>query len=760
MKKRQFLIWLVITALVLAIPGGLLASSNGISGFSGEGGATCNTCHMGGVAPTVTLTGPTLVAPNSNNTYTLTISGGQQVAGGLGVSTTAGTLAASDPGTKILNAEVVQSAPRNADGNGDVIFTFDLTAPPSGTLTLYAAGNSVNGANAAQGDLAAATSLLVTVEEEGNQPPVSDPNGPYSASPSEMIQFDGSGSTDPDGTIVSYDWDFGDSNSGSGMSPTHSYAMAGSYTVSLTVTDNEGATDTAATTATISDIVNQPPSADPDGPYSASVNEMIQFDGSGSTDPDGTIVSYDWDFGDGNAGTGMSPTHSYAMAGTYVVSLTVTDDKGATDTDSTTATIGDEPPTGELTPMEKLGKALFFDKNLSTPKGQACAVCHAPESGWTGPDPEINAHGAVYEGAKKNRFGNRKPPSSAYATPSPIFHKTNGEFMGGNFWDGRATGDKLGNPAADQAQGPFLNPLEQANHSEKVVCKRVKQSKFAKKLFGQSYEELFTEAFGPGSFDCKKKNVAATYDRIALAIAAYEGSSESNQYSSKYDAWLKGMAELTDQEMMGFGLFTGKALCSACHLVTPGPNGEPPLFTDFKYHNLGAPKNPENPFYTQHKKFNPDGADWIDPGLGGFLSTQPDYKEFAEVNYGKHKTPTLRNVDKRPYPSFVKAFGHNGVFKSIEEIVHFYNTRDVPGMWPPPEVAANLSPLLGNLGLSAEEEAALVAFMKTLSDADMDPPDVNDKWFDSDSDSDIDSDDYDSDSDGDDSDRRYRKSRR
>ena len=130
--------------------------------------------------------------------------------------------------------------------------------------------------------------------------------------------------------------------------------------------------------------------------------------------------------------------------------------------------------------------------------------------------------------------------------------------------------------------------------------------------------------------------------------------------------------------------------------------------------------------------FNPLGSDWVDLGLGGFLSTRGDYDDFASENVGKQKVPTLRNVDLRPYPGFVKAYGHNGYFKSLEGIVHFYNTRDVldecPGSyteaqalaancWPPPEVADNVnSDELGDLGLSPDEEAAIVAFLKTLSD--------------------------------------------
>lgn len=127
-----------------------------------------------------------------------------------------------------------------------------------------------------------------------------------------------------------------------------------------------------------------------------------------------------------------------------------------------------------LTPNEKLGKSIFFDQNLSIGQNQSCASCHGPEVGWTGPISIINAEGSVYEGSILGRFGERKPPSAAYATLSPIFHMDkHGLFVGGNFWDGRATGEKIGNPAADQAQGPFLNPVEQALPDSACVVYRV-----------------------------------------------------------------------------------------------------------------------------------------------------------------------------------------------------------------------------------------------------------------------------------------------
>ena len=110
----------------------------------------------------------------------------------------------------------------------------------------------------------------------------------------------------------------------------------------------------------------------------------------------------------------------------------------------------------------------------------------------------------------------------------------------------------------------------------------------------------------------------------------------------------------------------------------------PPNFTDFTYDNLGVPRNPLNPFYNE-TEWNPAGAAWVDTGLGGFLKTAGYSGDVYMAGWGKHKVPTLRNVDLRPANHFIKAYAHNGYFKSLEEIVHFYNTRDVSGAgWPLP----------------------------------------------------------------------------
>ena len=362
-----------------------------------------------------------------------------------------------------------------------------------------------------------------------------------------------------------------------------------------------------------------------------------------------------------------------------------------------------------LSPEEQLGKLIFFDENLSFNQNQSCASCHGPEVGWTGPLNDTNAHGAVYEGSIAGEFGERKPPSAAYATLSPIFYMDKkGLFIGGNFWDGRATGEKLGNPAADQAQGPFLNPVEQALVTPSDVVTRVCTS---------AYLDLFKQVWGEDACD----DVDKAYDYIALSIADYEASSEVNAFTSKYDDTYKGMAKLTKQEQRGFALFQGKGKCKLCHIS----NGQEALFTDFTFDNLGVPKNPENPVYNVNSNF-------VDAGLGGFLETAGYDEDVYLAEWGKQKVPTLRNVDLRPSEDFVKAYTHNGYFKTLEGIVHFYNTRDVLDVclgdyteeealdadcWPPPEVLETVNTdELGDLGLTPDEESAIVAFMKALSD--------------------------------------------
>jgi cytochrome c peroxidase len=340
------------------------------------------------------------------------------------------------------------------------------------------------------------------------------------------------------------------------------------------------------------------------------------------------------------------------------------------------------PPNAVEATTLRLGELLYFDTNLSEPAGQSCASCHHPDAGFADPNSDL----PVSQGAVPGKFGNRNSPTAAYAAYSPGLHwdpdAHDGVYVGGQFWDGRA--DDL----VEQAMGPPLNPLEMNNPNEAAVVDKVRRSRYA---------ALFEQVYGPDAFH----DTQIAYQNIADAIASYEQSREVNRFTSKYDWYLAGKAKLTAQEAWGLELFNSKADCWECHVSTPGPYAAQPLFTDFSYANLGIPRNPEmlDLFGDQ---------DFVDLGLGGVLG--------EEEENGKFKTPTLRNI------ALTAPYGHNGFFKTLKEIVDFYNTRDVPSAnWPAPEVLENIYELgdegpLGDLGLSDEEVDAIVAFLHTLTD--------------------------------------------
>ncbi len=389
---------------------------------------------------------------------------------------------------------------------------------------------------------------------------------------------------------------------------------------------------------------------------------------------------------------------------------------------------------GELTPMEELGQFLYFDENLSQPSGQSCSSCHLPEAGFADPDSEL----PVSEGVILGLFGGRNSPASSYAMYAPILHFDHEEelWIGGQFWDGRATGEVLGDPLADQAVGPFLNPVEMANASKAQVITDVALS---------SYADLFEQVWGVGALG----DVVSAYDQVGLSIAAFERTKLFGQFNSKYDAYLASCLEMggdpddcakgigkaakkagkifSKEEWRGMKLFMGEndndgrqkkregAMCSACHVadwtaaadyVLPvqvpdwAPDGMvPPMFTDFTFDNLGVPKS-DHPLLAS----NP-----IDLGIGPVVHDNDEN--------GKFKVMSLRNI------GLTAPYAHNGLFADLKEITHFYNTRDVPGAlkkgmdWAPPEYPATVNmDELGNLGLRDKDEDDLVAFMKTLSD--------------------------------------------
>jgi PKD repeat protein len=359
--------WLGAAGIAYAYPGG-------VTGYSGATGATCGSCHSGATAPALTLSGPTTLGVGASGNYTLTMQrSGSNPSGGLDVSANGGTLTTSTTGTVVRSGEITHSSPNNVPASG-VTWSFSWRAPTApGSYTLYSAAASTNGTGTG-GDGTAATTLAVTVTAM-NQAPIARLSGPTTAVAGATVTFSGSASTDPDGTIAAYDWNFGDGSAGAGASVSHVYA-AGTYTVTLTVTDNAGATNSATQTITVTPANQpQPPLANPAGPYSGTVGNPVSFNGSGSQDPDGSIVSYYWNFGDGAIANTMSPTHVYTAPGVYTVQLTVTDNSGLTGSAQTTATITavtTPPPTSD-------GEALY---------NSYCASCHGP-AGRGGPDGSV-----------------------------------------------------------------------------------------------------------------------------------------------------------------------------------------------------------------------------------------------------------------------------------------------------------------------------------------------------------------------------------
>jgi len=336
-----------------------------------------------------------------------------------------------------------------------------------------------------------------------------------------------------------------------------------------------------------------------------------------------------------------------------------------------------------LTQKEQLGKLLFFDESLSSPEGQSCATCHDPAIGFADPLTEL----PVSKGAVHGLYGNRNDMSVSYSMYVPALHYDSIEevWLGGLFWDGRA------NSLTEQAMGPPLNPLEMANRDT---------AHMAVKIRSLDYSDRFVEIYG----DYALNDPDSAFFYMADALAAYERSKEVNPFSSKFDLWQRGESALTEQEQQGFMLFVveSKGNCTACHPHTPLKDGTPALFTDFTYDNLGTPPNGESPFLLLSSEHNPEGFNYRDPGLAETLGDPSEL--------GKFRVPTLRNVDITP------PYLHNGVFKTLYQVVAFYNTRDV-APWPEAETSANLNvDEMGNLGLTNQEVEDIVAFLKTLTD--------------------------------------------
>jgi cytochrome c peroxidase len=358
-----------------------------------------------------------------------------------------------------------------------------------------------------------------------------------------------------------------------------------------------------------------------------------------------------------------------------------------------------------LSAEASLGARIFNDKNLSASREQSCASCHVDTAGFA----QNNGLSAQFGGPLGNLQGGRSSPSAAYLHTNVAFNiDADGTPNGGFFWDGRA--DSL----AEQAAGPFLNPVEMAMPDKASVIDRIKVS---------SYAADFKAKYGATIFDTA--NVDLAYQRMTEAIAKFETESSTfHAFSSKYDAFLRDQTTLSAQEQRGLALFNDplKGNCAACHPSDIADNGDHPLFTDFTYDNLGVPRNPL-------LSANADAAHF-DLGLctrkGADPAVNPD-------RCGAFKVPSLRNVALR------KAYFHNGAFTSLKDVVTFYVQRDTnPEKWYPTlpgsgvakfndlpvQYQANVNTseapynrILGEApALSDTEIDDVVAFLGTLSD--------------------------------------------
>ena len=352
-----------------------------------------------------------------------------------------------------------------------------------------------------------------------------------------------------------------------------------------------------------------------------------------------------------------------------------------------------------------LGEKVFSDQSLSASGKQSCASCHSPANAHA----QTNDLAVQLGGADGTVAGLRATPSLRYIHANPVFaFDKAGTPIGGFDRDGRVQS------LSEQAQRPFLAPHEMANVSKEAVVARLSKA---------SYAGQFKQLFGAAILD----NADQAFERLSFALQQFQKEDPSfHPFDSRYDRFLAGKETLDMAELRGLALFNdpAKGNCAACHTSARGPDGAPPLFTDFSFDNLGVPRNPRIPANRDDHYF--------DMGLCG-----PDRTDLAtRVDLcGAFKVPTLRNVATR------KVFFHNGVFSSLQDVVGFYARRDTnPEQWYP--MAADGSVLKFNdlpaklhtnvntseapynrrpgmvPALSSTDIDDLVKFLGTLSDAD------------------------------------------
>ncbi len=458
-------------------------------------------------------------------------------------------------------------------------------------------------------------------------------------------------------------------------------------------------------------------------------------------------------------------------------------------------TVTGNPPTIQGNGYEAqriLGGLLNYDLNMSPLGNVACSSCHMPYAGFSGPIPSVNLTMVAYPGSYHYRAGKRTAQRYTYSPYFPVlsYDTTQGAFFGGNFWDGRSTGYLLQSPDAEQAQHPPVDTQEMANPDTACIAYKLSLAEYRPLFeaiwgagsldiqFPANTADICSTPGGAAIFNGSATPVALSsddrtkandvFDHWGQSISFLEHSTDISPFTSKIDANLKGNYTYTADEAAGATLFRGKGNCNSCHLdgttttLTPTqtdtgtPANTTPLFTGFCYADLGLTLNPRDAFYYQTVPdslgftANPYGFGYRDLGLGTFLRSgfgaapnpNSEWVQFAPASDGLMQTSTIRNVamtppqcptTEAPGPYFQKEFFHNGYIKSLKQLVHFYNTRDVypynvtsghcpegttekVDCWPMPEVPGNMDMTIGNLLMTDEEENQVVAILQAATD--------------------------------------------
>lgn len=339
-----------------------------------------------------------------------------------------------------------------------------------------------------------------------------------------------------------------------------------------------------------------------------------------------------------------------------------------------------------------LGQALFFDANLSLTRKQSCATCHEPAAAFS--DSRGNGvSGAVSLGDDGLSLGDRNAPGITYASLVPELHiDGDGEYIGGFFLDGRSP------TLEEQANEPFLNPIEMAMPDRASVVERVREN--------PTYVASIQSLFGAEIFD----NSDRAFEAVTGSIAAFEQSELFTTFDSKYDRYLLGEYTMTESEEVGRLLFFSQLIsCHGCHLQDLRETAAREVFTNNKYSNIGIPANK----LVRSK----NGVTDVDVGL----LQNPIVDDQAHA--GKFRVPSLRNV------AVTAPYMHNGVFQDLETAIIFYdkylmqslesNTNpETESPWGDPEVAENIDLELLRQGqpITTERALALAAFLRTLTD--------------------------------------------